>query len=131
MLAAIAYELGFDLCHFDAEQAFVQSEQSENVHMRLPKGCGAMSGNVVKLCRSLYGLKQASRRWHRRLLRGMRGLGFEQYQADACVLRLVEEGAVSIVVVVHVDDIFAMGLKSRCDKIWEEYVPINNLGELR
>ena len=61
----------------------------------------------------------------------MRGLGFEQYQADACVLRLVEEGAVSIVVVVHVDDIFAMGLKSRCDKIWEEYVPINNLGELR
>ena len=112
MLAAIAYELGFDLCHFDAEQAFVQSEQSENVHMRLPKGCGAMSGNVVKLCRSLYGLKQASRQWHHRLLRGTRGFGFEQYLVSggcAC-LRLVEEGAVSIVVVVHVDDIFAMGL---------------------
>ena len=60
-LAAIACELGFYLCHFVAEQAFVQSEQSENVHMRLPKGCGAMSGNVVKLCRSMYGLKQASR----------------------------------------------------------------------
>ena len=80
--------------------------------MRLPKGCGAMSGNVVKLCRSLYGLKQASRQWHHRLLRGTRGFGFEQYLVSggcAC-LRLVEEGAVSIVVVVHVDDIFAMGL---------------------
>ena len=68
------------------------------------------------------------------LLRGMGGLGFEQCEADACVMRLVEEGAVSIVVVVHVDDLFAIGLKSRCDKFCEDlnqFVPINNLGELR
>lgn len=134
LLAAIACELELDLCHFDAEQAFVQSELSEDVYMRLPKGCGSMSGKVVKLCRSLYGLKQASRQWHHHLVRGMRGLGFEQCEADACVMRLVEAGAVSIVVVVHVDDIFAMGLKSRCDKFCEDlnqFVPINNLGELR
>ena len=102
--------------------------------MRLPKGCGAMSSKVVKLCRSLYGLKQASRQWHHQLLRGMRGLGFEQCEADACVMRFMEEGAVSIVVVVHVDDIIAMGLKSRCDKFCEDlnqFVPISNLGELR
>ena len=46
-------------------------------------------------------------------------------------MRLVEEGAVSIVVVAHVDDMFAMGLKSRCDKFCEKYVPINNQVELR
>ena len=133
LLAAIASELGLDLSHFDAEQAFVQPKLSD-VYMRLPIGCGAMSGKVVKLCRSLYGLKQASRQRHHRLLRCMRGLGFKQCQADACVLRLEEAGAVSIVVVVHVDDKFAMGLKSRCDKFCEDlnpFVPINNLGELR
>ena len=68
------------------------------------------------------------------LLRGMGGLGFEQCEADACVMRLVEEGAVSIVVVVHVDDLFAIGLKSRCDKFCKElnqFVPINNLEQLR
>lgn len=54
---------------------------------------------VVKLCRSLYGLRQASQQWHHHLLRGMRGLGFEHCEADASVMHLVEEGAVSILVV--------------------------------
>ena len=50
------------------------------------------------------------------------------------MMRLIEEGRVPIVVVVHVDDISAMGLKSRCGKFCEDlnqFVPINNLGELR
>ena len=41
---------------------------------------------------------------------------------------------VVIIVVVHVDDIFSIGLKSRCDKFGVDlnrYVPITNLGELR
>ena len=40
----------------------------------------------------------------------------------------------SIVTVVHVDDLFAVGLKARCGQFCEDLnriVPINNLGELR
>ena len=44
MLAALACELNLDLCHFDIEQAFVRSELEEDVYMRLPQGCGALSG---------------------------------------------------------------------------------------
>ena len=109
LLTAIACEFGLDLCHFDAEQAFVQSTLDEEVYLRLPQGCGALSGKVVKLARSLYGLKQASRTWHNHLVRAMRCLDFEQCAADACVMRLVENGTVSMVVVVHVDDIFSVG----------------------
>ena len=36
LLASIACELDLDLCHFDAEQAFVQSDLEDNVLMRLP-----------------------------------------------------------------------------------------------
>ena len=108
LLAALACELDLDLCHFDAEQAFVQSDLDEVVYIGLPPGCGALSGKVVRLRRSLYGLKQASRTWHYHLVRGMKALGFEQYEADACVMCLVEDGGVSVVVVVHVDDIFAI-----------------------
>ena len=64
----------------------------------------------------------------------MKALGFEQCEADACVMRLVEDGGVSVVVVVHVDDIFAIGRKSRCNKFGDDldaYVPMTNLGELR
>ena len=77
LLAALACELDLDLCHFDAEQAFVQSDLDEVVYIRLPPGCGALSGKVVRLRRSLYGLKQASRTWHYYLVRGMKALGFE------------------------------------------------------
>ena len=134
LLAALACKLDLDLCHFYAEQAFVQSGLDEVVYIRLPPGCGALPGKVVRLRRSLYGLKQASRTWRYHLVRGMKALGFEQCEADACAMRLVEDGGVSVVVVVHVDDIFAIGRKSRCDKFGDNldaYVPITNLGELR
>ena len=133
-MGANACELGLDLCHVDAEQAFVQSSLAEDVFMRLPPGCGEMPGKIIKLNRSLYGLKQASRSWHNHPITHTKSLGFVQSLADAYVLRLVQSGSVSIVTVVHVDDIFAVKLEARCDQFCEDLnrlVPINNLGELR
>ena len=72
---------------------------------------------VVRLGRSLYDLKQASRTWHQHSVRGMKCLGFEQCAADACVMRLMEKGTIAMVVVVHVDDMFSTGLKSRREKL--------------
>ena len=134
LLAAIACEFGWDLCHFDAEQAFVQSKLDELGFIRLPPGCGEISGKVVKLGRNFYGLRQSSRTWHNHLMRDLKCLGFESCAADECVMRLVEHNVVVMVVVVHVDDIFSIGLKSRCDRSGVDlnrYVPITNLGELR
>ena len=108
LLTAMACELDLDLCHFDIEQAFVQSDLEENVYMRLPQGCGRLSGKVVRLNKSLYGLKQASRQWHAHLTKCLLTLGFVQCLADACVFRLMEGGSIVITIVVHVDDIFSV-----------------------
>lgn len=62
----------------------------------------------------------------------MKSLGSEQWLADACVWRLVEDGAVSTYAVVDVDDIFTAGHKSRCHRLCYDLnglVPINNVGE--
>ena len=88
----------------------------------------------MQLNKSLYGLKQTSRSWHAHLTTCLKTLGLQQRLADACVFRLVEEGRVATIVAVHVDDIFAAGLKSRCDAFRDELnqmVPVKNLGELR
>ena len=77
LLSAIACECDLDLCHFDVDQAFVQSDLEEDVFLRLPKGCGDLSGKVVRLNKSLYGLKQASRTWHAHLTTCLKRLGFE------------------------------------------------------
>ncbi|CAB1120585.1 unnamed protein product [Ectocarpus sp. CCAP 1310/34] len=131
LLAALACEQNLDLCHIDIQQAFVQSELDEDVFMRLPQGCGRLSGLIVKLWKSLYGLKQASRLCHAHLTRCLSLFVFLQCLAGACVFRLMEEGHV---IMIHVDDVVAAGQKERCDKCGRdinEMVPVKNLGELR
>lgn len=134
MLAALACELDLELCHFDIDQAFVRAPLKEDIFMRLPEGCGALSGKIVQLNKSLYGLRQASREWYALLKKCLLALGFEQCMADSCVFRLVEDGEVVLILVVHVDDIFAVGTKERCDQFGKdlgEYVPVKSLGELQ
>ena len=64
LLAAVSCELDLELCHFDIGQAFVRADLAEDVYMRLPEECGSLSGKVVQLSKSLYGLRQASRQWY-------------------------------------------------------------------
>ena len=63
LLAVFACEHDLGMYHFDAEQAFLQSELEEEIYLRLPPGCGDDSGRVVRLNKSLYGLKLAGRAW--------------------------------------------------------------------
>lgn len=134
LLAALACELDLALCHFDIDQAFVRAPLKEDVFMQLPDGCGSLSRKMVKLSRSIYGLRQASRQWYAMLKKCLLALGFEQCLADSCVFRLIEGGKVVMLLVVHVDDIFAVGEKDRCEKFGEDlnkFVPVKSLGELK
>ena len=134
LLNAIACECDLDICHFDVDQAFVQSDLEEHVFLRLPKGCGDLSGKVVRLNRNLYGLKQASRTWHAHLTACLKRLDFEQCLTDVCVFRLIEDGRVAITAVVHVDDVFAVGQEERCDRLCDDLnrtTPVKNLGDLK
>ena len=61
-------------------------------------------------------------------------LGFEQCLADSCVFRMIRGGIVVLILVVHVDDIFAVGKKERCDQFGEDLnrmVLVKNLEELK
>ena len=88
-MAAFANEYDLELCHFDVDQAFVRADLREDVLMRLPEGCGALSGKIVKLNKSLCGLRRASRQWYALLKKCLLVLGFEQCLADSCVFRLI------------------------------------------
>ena len=61
LLAALASLLDLDLGHFDVEQAFVQSDLDAEMYVGLVPGRGSMSGKMVRLNKSVYGLEQASR----------------------------------------------------------------------
>ena len=57
--------------------------------MKLPPDCGSMSAKVVRLNKSLYGLRQASRTFFKRLVSDLKRIGFEQSLSDPCVLRFM------------------------------------------
>ena len=78
LLSAVAYECDLGLCHFDVDQAFVQSDLEEDVFLQLPEEYGDHSGTVVWLSKKLYGLKQASRTRHAHLTTCLKIQGFEQ-----------------------------------------------------
>ena len=88
----------------------------------------------MKLSKSLYDLRQASRQWYALLRKCLLALVFVQCLAYSCVFRLVEGGEVAMHLVVHVDDIFAVGKKERCDQFGKDLgrlVPVKSLGELK
>ena len=53
LLSMIACGLDIDLCHFHADQAFLQSKLDEDVFWHLPRECGSPSGKIVRLIKSL------------------------------------------------------------------------------
>ena len=122
-----------DIYHFDAEQAFVQSELEEEIYMKLPPTCGSESGTVVRLNRSLYGLKQASRAWNTLLGRARRMHDFERCLTDPCVFRRMNGERVQMMLAVHVDDMIVVGSKHDCSELRSSLgpsFPIKDLGEL-
>ena len=103
--------------------------------MEMPKGCGNLSGKVVQLNKSLYGLKQAARSWFDLLITTLTSNGFEQCKSDPCVLRLLDRKTrkIKMILAVHVDDMILAGNEKDCDwlqKTLSEVFPVNNLGPL-
>ena len=135
MAIATAVQNGWPLFHPDVEQAFVRAPLDSDVYMKLPSGCGSKTGQVVRLDRALYGVKQAGRQWAAHLCTTMVDEhDMEQCKSDPCVFRKVVDGVVELIVVVHVDDILVGGEKEACDELHlllNKKFPTNNLGEVR
>ena len=86
--------------------------------MKLPGGCGELSGKYVDLQKALYGLKQSGLLWNDLLVTKLTTKhGMEQCMADPCIFRKIEKGVIVLILAVHVDDMAVAGLKIEVDKL--------------
>lgn len=117
ILGALACRLDRDICHFDIEQTFVYSDLDSEMYLRFLSGCSSMSGKVVRLIKSLYGLKQASRQWHQLLMTTLKDIGSEQCFADPCVMSMMVGNALAAAIIVRDDDLLFAGTRNVGDVI--------------
>jgi hypothetical protein len=105
MLLTMVLQEGWNTKQVYYTNAFAQAELDEEVYVEPPKLFEIRSGKdlVVKLLKSLYGLKQSPRTFFEKLREGLLERGFTQSEFDLCLF--MKKG---IICVVYVDDtIFA------------------------
>ena len=63
-MLVVANEMGFKTFHLGVKQAFTKAKLDCKIVMKLPGGCGELSGKYVDLEKALYGLKQSGLLWN-------------------------------------------------------------------
>jgi hypothetical protein len=108
LIFAIAAMEGWHIHQMDVKTAFLLGLLDEEIYMEIPEGFELhnVRGKVCKLLKSLYGLKQASRVWNRKLHGKLESLGFVRSEADHCLYIHHEMG---IYIAIWVDDILIVG----------------------
>jgi hypothetical protein len=102
-LALVAAE-DLECSHFDIKNAFTESSLKERIYLLPPPGVPVRDGYVLRVLRSLYGLKQSARDWNRLCRDHLLQSGFTQSLADPCLFVCPKK---SLMLLVYVDDIVA------------------------
>lgn len=103
LFLAIATARGYRLTSIDIRQAYLQADLKENLYMQMPPGLPAVDSNgnklIVKLRKSLYGLRQAGREWADLLSDFLIQWGFRRSSIDICLYTYSDDDLLLSVVV--------------------------------
>lgn len=80
---SLAASLDLEIEQLDVPSAFLNADLEETVYMELPQGY-TRDGYVVRLHKSLYGLRQAPRNWYLKCSSFIKSLGFTAAISDPC-----------------------------------------------
>lgn len=131
---AISAEEDFEIIQMDAVGAFLNGVPDETLYIKPPNGynCQKLCKNIVlKLNKSLYGLKQSPRCWYNQLKDFFLSIKFKPSQADPCFFVSSEEQW-KCGVYVHVDDLCIMGKDvERFKKLINNRFEMEDIGDCR
>ena len=105
LLFAFAAKYNLSIGQLDVITAFLNPEL-ENVYVILPAGY-RYEGEICKLKKSIYGLKQASRAWNKEIDKVIKALGLKQSSQDPCVYFEVHDDLI-LIEALYVDDLLIM-----------------------
>lgn len=137
LLFALAVQLNLDTAHLDVKTAFLNGELDETIYMQLPD-CFECSNDdkikVLKLNKAIYGLKQSSRAWHKKVDDVMLINGYKKSKLEPCLYtKYVDK--LRTIVTLYVDDFFIFSNDKKEMKILKETLSkqfkIKDLGQIK
>lgn len=111
LVLAVAAVRGMLVHQLDINNAFLHGDLEEEVYMSPPPGYNCQPGQVCRLNRSLYGLKQASRQWNAKLTKTLLLIDFNQSWHDYSLFVKGHKGT-STILLVYVDYILVLSNSS-------------------
>ncbi|CAN7087858.1 unnamed protein product [Brassica rapa subsp. narinosa] len=136
IVLSLAVNLGWGLWQMDVKNAFLQGELEDEVYMHPPPGLEHLvkRGNVLRLKKAIYGLKQSPRAWYNKLSTTLNGRGFKKSELDHTLFTLTTSSGM-IALLVYVDDIIITGSDKEGIIATKEFLKsmfeIKDLGEMK
>lgn len=118
-IIALAAKYNLILSQADVDKAYLHGELEEQLYMKVPEGIkdSNYTGKVLKLCKSIYGLKQAGRVWNHRIDSELLTLGYKPTESDHCVYFLKNSVGLNYIAL-YVDDLlFASSSKEEVKRV--------------
>lgn len=113
LLFAMAAMYNMHTFRGDVKTAFLNGDIEEEIYCKGIQGLPDLpAGFAFPLRKALYGTKQASRQWNKKLDSTMRQLGFTPCEADRCMY-IKRNGEDFTLVLVYVDDVFGAATNLR------------------
>ena len=114
----------FELDQLDVKAIFLHGDLEEEIYMSQPTGFKTTGKEniVCKLKKSLYGLKQSPRQWHKRFDSFIRGKRYTRSHYDLCVYyyKLPEKEYIYLLLYVN-DMLIAFKSRSAIDKLKKDF----------
>lgn len=132
MILMLACAFDLDLTQYDISNAFLNGELEEEIYMEFPPGYpGENPDECLRLNKGLYGLKQASRIWNKRLVGELKKTGLLVCKTEPGILFHPEK---KCFLCLHVDDIIVatddLDLRRKLVDVLQSNFLVKILGDL-
>lgn len=126
LMLSQAVNTNLNVKQLDVPTAFLNGVLETDVYIKPPKGTKVEKGKVLKLRKSLYGLKEAPKCWNTRFHKFITSLGMEQSKSDFCLYKNRDTW-----LLVFVDDILLMGNYEPILNALKKEFNVKDLGNLK
>lgn len=136
VLLCIAAQKGLHVRHLDVKSAYLNGQLEEEIFLEQPPGFqkSGQESKVLRLRKSLYGLKQSARAWNKRATEALAQIGFRPGKAEHCLYTRKERNGTTTYVLLYVDDLLVAGTSTKIteevSRDLQEYFDIKDLGDV-